>query len=52
MVVAAKSSALRAILSVIDGQDKVEAILDLGCQIVAMSEEVCNTLALHYNPTI
>ena len=51
-VVAAESSALRAILPMVDGQDKVEAILDLGCQIVAMSEEVCNALALHYDPTI
>ena len=31
IVVAAESRALRAILPVIDGQDKVEAILDLGC---------------------
>ena len=51
-VVAAESSALRAILPMVDGQDKVEAILDPGCQIVAMSEEVCNALALHYDPTI
>ena len=51
-VVTAKSSALWAILSVVNGQDKVEVILDLGCQIVTMSEEVCNTLTLHYNPTI
>jgi hypothetical protein len=36
----------------VDGQDKVEAILDPGCQVVAMSEEVCNALALHYDPTI
>jgi hypothetical protein len=51
-VVAAESSALQAILPVVDGQDKVEAILDPGCQIVAMSEEVCNALALHYDPII
>jgi hypothetical protein len=50
--VAAESNALRAILPVVDGQDKVEAILDPGCQIVAMSEEVCNALALPYDPTI
>ena len=52
IVVAAKSRALRAILLIVDGQDKVEAILDPGCQIIAMSEEVCNALALHYDPTI
>jgi hypothetical protein len=50
--VAAESSALRAILPTVDGQDKIEAILDPGCQIVAMSEEVCNALALHYDPTV
>jgi copper chaperone CopZ len=52
MQVAAESNALRAVLPVVDGQDKVEAILDPGCQIVAMSEEVCNALALPYDPTI
>ena len=52
IVVAAESRALRAILPVVDGQDKVEAILDPGCQVVAMSEEICNALALHYDPTI
>ena len=52
IIVAAESRALRTILPVVDGQDKVEAILDLGCQVVAMSEEICNALALHYDPTI
>ena len=52
MVVAAESNVLRAILPVIDGQDRVEAILDPGCQIVAMSEEVSNALALPYDPTV
>jgi hypothetical protein len=47
--VAAESNVLHAILPVIDGQDQVEAILDLGCQVVAMSEEVCNTLAITYD---
>jgi hypothetical protein len=48
----AKSNVLRAILPVVDSQDKVKAILDPGCQIVAMSEEVYNTLVLLYNLTI
>ena len=52
MVVAAESNVLRAILPVIDGQDRVEAILDPGCQIVAMSKEVSNALALPYDPTV
>ena len=50
--VAAESNALRAIQPVVDGQDRVEAILDPGCQIVAMSEEVANALALSYDPTV
>ncbi|KAH9037343.1 hypothetical protein EDB84DRAFT_1268747 [Lactarius hengduanensis] len=50
--VAAESNSLRAIVPTVDGQEKVEAILDPGCQIVAMSEEVCSALALPYDPTI
>ena len=52
IVVAVESRALCIILLVVNSQDKVEAILDLGCQVVAMSEEICNALALHYDPTI
>jgi hypothetical protein len=48
--VAAESNALRAILPVVDNQDQIEAILDPGCQVVAMSEEVCNALAIAYDP--
>ena len=33
-------------------QEYIEAILDLGCQIVTMSEEVCLTLAIPYNPNV
>ena len=51
-IIAAEFNMLWAILLVVDGQDKVKAILDPGCQIVAMSEKVCNTLTLHYDPTI
>ena len=47
-----ESSALRTIMLTVDNQNKVEAILDPRCQIVAMSEEVCNALALPYDPTI
>ena len=52
IAVAAELRALRMILPTVDGQDKIEAILDFSCQVVAMSEEVCNALALHYDPTI
>lgn len=50
--VAKESSALRSILPLIDNQLKVEAILDPGCQIVAMSEDVCHELGLAYDPKI
>ena len=52
IIVTVESRALRAILPVVDSQDKVEAILDPGCQMVAMSKEICNVLALHYDYTI
>jgi hypothetical protein len=47
--VATESNALRAILPTIADQEQVEAILDPGCQIVAMSEEVCIVLSIAYN---
>ena len=50
--VAAESNSLQVILPIIDGQKKVKVILDPGCQIVAMSEEVCTALALPYDPDI
>ncbi|SRR6266702_513815 len=50
--VATESNALCPVLPVVDSQERIEAILDPGCQIVAMSEEVCNALALTYDPTV
>ena len=50
--IATESNALCTTLLVIDGQEKVEAILDPGCQIVAMLKENCNVFALPYNPSI
>ena len=47
--VAAESNTLCAILPLVDGKERVEAILNPGCQVVAMSEEVCNALTLPYN---
>jgi hypothetical protein len=52
IIVAKESLALRSIVPLIDNHLKVESILDPGCQIVAMSEEVCHELALPYDPTI
>jgi hypothetical protein len=50
--VAMESNALRAILPTIADQEQVEAILDPGCQIVAMSEEVCIALGIAYDPNV
>ena len=52
LTVAAESCALRSIVPIIDNSFKVECILDPGCQIIAMSEEVCHELALPYDPSI
>ena len=52
LVVAMESTALRSIVPLVDNHLKVESILDPGCQIIAMSEEVCHELALPYDPTI
>ena len=50
--VAAESNALHAILPLVDGKEWVEAILDPRCQVAVMSEEVCNALALPYDPDV
>ncbi|KAJ3499308.1 hypothetical protein NLJ89_g10112 [Agrocybe chaxingu] len=52
LIVAKESAALRSILPLVDNNQHVECILDPGCQIIAMSEEVCHALALIYDPTI
>jgi hypothetical protein len=49
---AAKSNTLHVILPTVDGQEKIEAILNLGCQVVAKLEEVCNALTITYDPSI
>ena len=50
--VAMESNSLRAILPTVMDQEQVKAILDLGCQIVAMSEEVCIALGVAYDPNV
>lgn len=52
LVVAVESSAVRSIFSVIDNTSKRECILDPGCQIIAMADDVCHDLALVYDPSI
>jgi hypothetical protein len=50
--VAMESNSLRAILPMVVDQEQVEVILDPGCQIVAMSEEVCIALGIAYDPNV
>jgi hypothetical protein len=52
LVVAKELYALRAVVPLVNNHLKVESILDPGCQIIAMSEDVCHELALAYNPSI
>ena len=50
--VAMESNSLHAILPTVMEQEQVEAILDPGCQIVAMSEEVCIMLGIAFDPNV
>ena len=50
--VAAESNTLRTILLTVNSQAKIEVILDPGCQVITMSEEVYNGLAIAYNPSV
>ena len=52
LIVAKESSAVRSIYSVVDTSRRIECILDPGCQIIAMSEDVCHDLSLAYDPAI
>ena len=52
LVVARDSFAVRSIMAVIDQTRSQECILDPGCQIIAMADDVCHSLCLAYDPTI
>src|SRR6266511_5092214 len=52
LIVMKESMVLHAIVSLVNNQLRVESIVDPGCQIIAMSEDCCHTLALPYDPTI
>ena len=52
LIVAKKSHSLRSIITLVDNQEHIEAVVDPGSQIVAMSDAVCNDLGLSYDPTI
>jgi hypothetical protein len=50
--VAQESHALRSITMVIDNREEVEGIIDLGSQIIAMSEAVCHDIGLAVRATL
>ena len=52
LVVAKESHSLRSIYATVDNSEQVECVIDPGCQIIAMSQEVCHALGLQYDPTI
>jgi len=52
LIVAKESYALRAIQPLVYHNLRIKSILDPGCQIIAMSEEVCHELSLSYDPSI
>ena len=49
---AKESHVLRSVMMMVDKKENIECILDPGCQIVAMVEDICHNLGLMYNPTI
>ncbi|KAG5640009.1 hypothetical protein DXG03_001793, partial [Asterophora parasitica] len=52
IVVAKELHSLQSILMCIDAREQVKCIMDSGCQIITMSEEVCYDLHICYNPTV
>ncbi|KAI9060949.1 hypothetical protein FKP32DRAFT_1576974, partial [Trametes sanguinea] len=50
--VAKESYALRSIVGLVDNKEYVEAIVDPGCMVIAMSENVCHALGMWYDPSI
>ena len=52
LVIAKESGAVRSIVALVADTQRIECILDPGCQIIAMSENVCHELGLAYDPSI
>jgi hypothetical protein len=52
LTVAKESTAIRSILALVDTCQKRECTIDPGCQVIAMSESTCHSLALPYDPEI
>ncbi|KAF7795692.1 hypothetical protein EIP86_006857 [Pleurotus ostreatoroseus] len=50
--VAAESKPLRVVHALIDHRERVECILDPGCQIVAMAERIAVRLGLAWDPSV
>jgi hypothetical protein len=51
-MVTKESHALQFVEAVVDNKECVECVIDPGSQIVSISEVVCHTLGLAYDPTI
>ena len=52
LVVGQNKLALRTVFPVVNYRGHIEAILDPGCQIIAMSEKCAQELGLMYDPAI
>ena len=52
LTVSLESSAIQSILACVDTKQRVECILDPGCQVITMSATLCHKLGIAYNPTI
>ena len=52
LTVAKESTAIRSIYALVDSSQKKECTVDPGCQVIAMSEATCHSLALPYDPRI
>ena len=52
LTVSLESSAIRSILAFVDNNQRMECILDPGCQVVTMSAIRCHELGLPYDPSI
>ena len=52
LTVAKESTAIRSIHALVDTNQKKECTIDLGCQVIAMSETTCHSLGLAYDPRI
>jgi hypothetical protein len=50
--IAKESISLRSIPLNMKGQGTIEAVVDPGCQIIAVSEDVCHAFGLSYDPSI